>query len=282
MQRGLNAGALALAVVVMLEHAALAERAEVVRARQLYNDLQYEQAGRAFEAALALEGNGPGDLAAIELHLGLLAGARNDEVAAEEHFRRALEVAPAIDLPAGLPPKITRPFEQARAFWGDGRLRVVHEQPGRWTVGEEASLELALADDRMHLVTGVRLLLWRDRDEASARSYRQDGGGPFSFPFPADLLSTEGVVGYRVEVLGAAGAILAVLEDEVRLVASEPERDRAVAERRDVERRPFFRTWWFWTTIGVVVAGVAVGTAVGLTAGDDGIDFGRPEVVRAP
>lgn len=135
MRRGLQAGALAVAVVLLLEPSAFAERAEVTRARQLYEDLHYGQAERAFEAALALEGNGPDDLAAIELHLGLLAGARNDEAAAEEHFRRALEVAPDIALPAGLPPKITRPFERARAFWGDGRLGVAHEPADRWAVG---------------------------------------------------------------------------------------------------------------------------------------------------
>lgn len=286
MRRDLYAAALVVAAVTSSTPSALAERAEVARARQLYDDLRYDQAGQAFEAALALEGNGADDLGTIELHLGMLAGARNDEAAAEEHFRRALEVVPTVALPDGLPPKITRPFERARAFWGDGRLHIVHEPPDRWAAGDDATLELALADDRMRLVTGVRLLVWRDRDEAGARAYRQDGDGPFVFPVPADLLAQEGVVAYRIEVLGASEAILATLADEVTLVAATgsettPEPARSVAGgHRVASPRPFYRTWWFWTVVGAAVAGIAVGTGVGLTAGGDGIDFGRPEVVR--
>jgi hypothetical protein len=287
MRRGLHASALVVVFVTLFEPAAFAERAEVARARQIYEDLRYDQAGQAFEAALALTGNGPEDLAAIELHLGMLAGARNDEAAAEEHFRRALEVAPTIALPTGLPPKITRPFERARAFWGDRALSVAHASPDQWTVGDEAAIELSVADDRMRLVAGARLLIWRGRDESAARAYRQDGGGPFVFPVPSDLLAEEGVVGYRVEVLGAAEAILAALGGEVPLVAASapgPSTGQGAASAaRGVEggsRRPFYRTWWFWTAIGAVVAGVAVGTGVGLTAGADGIEFGRPEVVH--
>lgn len=139
----------------------------------------------------------------------------------------------------------------------------------------------------MRLVTGARLRLWRDRDEEAARSFRQDGGGPFVFGVPADLLAGEGVMGYRIEVLGAADAVLASVEHEVRLVDAveldeTPEPGRAAAARRAETPRPFYRTWWFWTAVGAVVAGVAVGTGVGLAAGRDGIDFGRPEVVRAP
>jgi hypothetical protein len=32
--------------------------------------------------------------------------------------------------------------------------------------------------------------------------------------------------------------------------------------------RPLYRQWWLWTTVGVVVAGVAVGLGVGLSPRD--------------
>ncbi len=49
--------------------------------------------------------------------------------------------------------------------------------------------------------------------------------------------------------------------------------------------RPFYKTWWFWTAIGVAVVGTTVGLAVGLSGDDEpapqGIldfGFGAPDV----
>ena len=48
-----------------------------------------------------------------------------------------------------------------------------------------------------------------------------------------------------------------------------------------VEPRPIYREWWFWTLLGVVVAGAVAGTALGMTMGapetvlPDGGSLGR-------
>ncbi len=51
-------------------------------------------------------------------------------------------------------------------------------------------------------------------------------------------------------------------------------------EVRDVEiqltevRRRWYRSWWFWTIVGVVAAGTVTGVTLGLTAEPEGADFG--------
>lgn len=48
-----------------------------------------------------------------------------------------------------------------------------------------------------------------------------------------------------------------------------------------VERTPIVRRWWFWTIIGVVVVGTAVGLGVGLTS--QGVELGQGDWdVRLP
>lgn len=38
-------------------------------------------------------------------------------------------------------------------------------------------------------------------------------------------------------------------------------------------RRPWYRTWWFWTIVGVVAAGTLAGIVGGAVSGRDGADF---------
>ncbi len=45
------------------------------------------------------------------------------------------------------------------------------------------------------------------------------------------------------------------------------------------ESRPLYEQWWFWTAIGVVVAGGVVGLVFGLSAEEEGIPSGKGRVV---
>jgi len=277
-----------VAVVVILSAVASpahALRDEVQAAVALYQELRFDEARAAFERAMRLEGNRAADLAAIHLHLGLLHGAEDREEQAEEHFRMALAVDPMVSLPAGQPPKITRPFSSAREFWGGARLRVVHRPPRGWVVGRPADVRIQTADDRLDLVSAARLYVWRvgeDGDE-DERTYRQDGGGPIVFPVPEELLEEEGDIRYRVELLGPASSILLELEaDEltVHVGARPPDPEPGV---RTIVRTtgpapppPVWEQWWFWTVIGVVVAGAAAGTTAALLVPGEGVEFSAP------
>ncbi len=56
----------------------------------------------------------------------------------------------------------------------------------------------------------------------------------------------------------------------------EPARDASPAEKP----RAFYRTWWFWTAVGLVVGGAAAGLAVGLAGeGGSGIPDGKGRLV---
>jgi hypothetical protein len=260
----------------------------VRQAVDLYAELRYAEARAAFESAARLEGNRADDLAAIHLHLGMLAGAEDREDEAEEHFRLLLAVDPSAELPAGQPPKISRPFASAQAFWGTARLRVEHDPPREWVVGRPADLRIETADDLLHIVSAARLHVWRV-GEGAERAYRQEGAGPFVFPVPEDLLQEAGEIAYRVELLGPDSSVIHVLGDEALVVPVTPAPPGPVPEIRTIVRnvdpapeppRPVWRRWWFWTIIGVAVAGVAAGTAVALVVPGRGIDFGAPTLAE--
>jgi hypothetical protein len=272
-----------------------AQRPEVVEARSLYRDLHYDRAQQAFEEALSLDGNRPEDLSEIYLHLGLIAGATNDERAAENFFRHALEVNPSLTLVDDLPPKITEPFARARAFWADERLRIVHPIPESFAASVPAILSFEVTGDRMDMVEGVRLSIWSDADEGgegAARHIRREGRGPHDFTVPTVLVASAREVYYRFEVIGSHDSVLLELNggeaSAVAVIRGRPHVEGGGAEPGGAPDepvppttvRPLYRRWWFWTIIGVVVAsGVVVGTVVGVNAQADGIDFGRVEVV---
>lgn len=290
-------GTFTVVVGMSLATPASALRPEVSQALELYSDLHYDRARQSFLAALALEGNQPDDVATIYLHLGILEGAQNDESAAEEYFRHALEVDPSATLPESLPPKITEPFERARRFWRDARLHVVHTPPEQWVEGHPAVLRFEIADDQMDMVSGARLHVWpqsNGEDASSVRIYSQNGVGPFDFPIPQDLLIPDDAVCYAIELLGATSSVL-IRNDEMGApgvtVVEAPDPQRRFDDRRvgtppsqtdpqPPPPPPVYRRWWFWTIIGLVVTGAVVGAVVGVYTQGEGVEFGRPIVVR--
>ena len=69
--------------------------------------------------------------------------------------------------------------------------------------------------------------------------------------------------------------------------ATAPPPERETERRRPARKRPFYRTWWFWTITGAMVAGAAVtGIAVGVSQRGGATDVPRgtldPGVVKLP
>lgn len=103
-----------LTLLVLVPTPALAENAELVRARQLYGEMQYEQADQAFRAALKQSDNRPRDLVDIYLHLGIIAASTNRRTEAVDNFVRMLCIDPAPTIGEELPPKVQRRLDEAR------------------------------------------------------------------------------------------------------------------------------------------------------------------------
>jgi tetratricopeptide (TPR) repeat protein len=60
--------------------------------------------------------------------------------------------------------------------------------------------------------------------------------------------------------------------------APEPEAAPLAATETKRDRKPVYKSWWLWTTVGVVVAGGAVGLAVGLTSHGSGFSTSIPDL----
>ncbi|MFT7625322.1 MAG: hypothetical protein ACI9WU_004513 [Myxococcota bacterium] len=62
-------------------------------------------------------------------------------------------------------------------------------------------------------------------------------------------------------------ATLAVEMEKAAVIVAKPDPDFPPPEKEPGDTTPFYKTWWFWTTIGVAVAGGV--TAAVLLSGDD-------------
>jgi hypothetical protein len=62
-----------------------------------------------------------------------------------------------------------------------------------------------------------------------------------------------------------------VLVEESRGAASDVrvETSAGADPHRTAEAKPLYKKWWLWTTLGIVVAGAAAGTAIALTRNHD-------------
>jgi hypothetical protein len=88
---------------------------ELVEAKRLEAVLEYERALALVDRAIAHGGAAPGRLAELHLLAGKLAAGLDRTMIAEDHFARLLALQPDVALPDGTSPKITAPFEAARA-----------------------------------------------------------------------------------------------------------------------------------------------------------------------
>lgn len=118
----------------------------------------------------------------------------------------------------------------------------------RVTLRAGASRELAVAPTPRDLRTPLRV-----ESNVSAASVVVDGQLVGRGVYVADVLPGRHTVTVRAEGHAA-------WEGEVQVVAGRPERLHVVLDRR----HPVYEQWWFWTGVGVVLAGagVAIGYAL--------------------
>lgn len=105
-------------VVLLLLLASIAQADPLDDARRLEAQLDFEPALVIVEKLISDGGNDRDHLVELHLFAGKLAAGLDRRDVAEDHFARALSLAPSTTLPEGISPKIALPFAAARAHSG--------------------------------------------------------------------------------------------------------------------------------------------------------------------
>ena len=147
-----------LLVVAVAVAAAPVARAddELAEAERLKAALDYQDALAIVDRLLARGGAAPDRLAQLHLLAGTLAAGLDRAALAEDHFARLLAIEPGATLPPGTSPKITAPFDAARA-----RTEPLHISAR----AADGVVALALGPDPLGIVVGIDV----DAVDASGR-----------------------------------------------------------------------------------------------------------------
>lgn len=127
----------------------------LVEAKRLESQLEFEPALVIVEKLIAQGGNERDRFLELNLFAGKLAAGLDRGAVAEEHFARVLALDPQRVLPDGTSPKITGPFDAARAR--TTLLRVTAKV-------EAGTASLAVESDVLNLVGGIAVLLVDGRE----------------------------------------------------------------------------------------------------------------------
>jgi hypothetical protein len=223
------------------------ENAKLAQARRELDALQYDKARDSLAAALAAGDSGPAQVQEIHRLAGEVAAALGDAKGATEHFKRLLALDPNAQPKAGASPKITQPFDAARAwFKGKAPLRVsLVVDPG----GAEPTIAIQVESDPLKMVRAARAVL----RAADGRESTLEAGGvaPYALVVPGG-----GRFEGKAAVVDEHGNRLVEMDVVVEPVAT------PVTKRGGGGGRPLYARWWLWA--GVMGAAGATGVIFGL------------------
>ena len=128
---------------------ASAQADQLAEAKRLESQLEYEPALVIVEKLIAQGGNERDRFLELHLFAGKLAAGLDRGAVAEEHFARVLALDPLRTLPDGTSPKITGPFDTARARAAPLRVR---------TTVAAGTASLVVESDALGLVGGMSVL----------------------------------------------------------------------------------------------------------------------------
>ena len=229
-----------------------------------YEELRYEEALQTLSAALVRAGNSDADEAAIYRLLAFTYLSLDRPEEAEGAYVRLLVRNPEFEPDRGLAPRFREFFAGVKARWiAAGRpgfqerspapVAITHRSPAEASPGQEQRLEAGV-DDPDGRVARLDLAYRQGTNAVFERAEAQRAEGGFVAMIPAEAVSPP-LVEYYFEALDAAGLPVAALGDiSAPLRIAVPEPSGSIVEQ-----------WWFWTIIGVAVAGAGATTAILLT-----------------
>ncbi len=140
-------------------HAAPASR--LAEAQKLVEDLDYEGALKALDAAEKAEGNDLATLKEIYLLQGIAFGTLNKEAKTRDSFRKLLLIAPEAKLPPDLPPRVKTPFYEAKD-WTSTNGPLLAVPSAEFSDGNVRSVKVLMEKDVLRLAKSVRFHLKSD------------------------------------------------------------------------------------------------------------------------
>jgi len=261
----------------------------VQEASDLLRKMSYRKALATVEKVLAAPESGPAELVESYRIQGLILAALNRKKESVEAFRRLLAIQPSFRLPKSISPKLRTPFYQAVGMAVDQQgIGVAHSPPQVSQQLGGTRMRAKLTADPLKMVVGLRLR-YLSKGEVKDLSVLVHGPKTVAFKLP------DGYEGeafrYWLEAFNVHGGVLASAgsrAEPFELIAkpqpapviapvaisppptavgasAPPPEDPANVE----EGSTWYRSWWFWTVVGVVAAGAVTGGVLAGTAGGD-------------
>lgn len=236
----------------------------LARARELYDALEFDEAGHTLQRAIEYADNCRWDLGEIYRLKAFVDAVNGERERCHRDFEIFLALNPDYEMPAEVPPKIRSCFEDARSVAPSRRqLGLEHDTPKDVQPNAPVALKVRVIDP-LRLVDQVEVHFRREGVKIfTTVSARADES--VSVVIPA-LSVPPDPEGYRMEYLVRAvdrwGGVLAE-QGSVR----RPLRFDVAPGAGSVDG--LVGAWWFWAVIaGVVVSGAALGIAVSQSGGD--------------
>ena len=262
----------------------------LTKARKSLLQLEYRRATRMAQLVVRSSRSSPEDMIEAYRIQGLSLAARGKRKQAARAFRKLLALDPDFRLSDDVSPKLRPPFHQAiGAAERQKPIRLVHKVPDPPESLEGLELSVTLTGNPMRMVRAIKVRYHLGDEQEEEMVFEVSKPRSVAMVLPMQL-DTDQVSYYFVAVnrhgaeLVRAGSReqpfmlttalppaetpkLVVLE-----AAPEPPPPAEVLpvwarpkQPESEESTPWYNTWWFWTTVGVVVAaGATTGVVLGL------------------
>ncbi len=220
----------------------------LARARELYDDLNFEEAATTLQRAIEFSNNCRWDLAEIYRLKAYVDAVNGERERCHRDFEIFLALNPDWDMPPDVAPKIKNCFEDAKSVAKSRReLAIAHEAPAEVQPNAPVSLKIKVTDP-LRLVDQVRLFFRREGVKVfTVVSQRADD--TVSIVIPA-LAVPPDPQGYKIEyVVRAVDRWDGVLTEQ-----GNSKKPLVFAVAPGTTGESLVQQWWFWTAIAGVVA----------------------------
>ncbi len=236
------------------------------RARELYEDLQFDEAASTLQRAIEYANNCRWDLGEIYRLKAFVDAVNGERERCHRDFEIFLALNPDYEMPPDVPPKIRHCFDDAKAVAPSRReLGLEHEVAPKVQPNAPVALKVRVIDP-LRLVDQVKVHFRREGVKIfTTVSARADENVSVVIPALAVPPDPEG---YRMEYIVRAvdrwGGVLAEQGTPRRPLRFE-------VDEGSLGGDGVVGQWWFWTLIGLAVIGGVTGAGLAVTQGSDNV-----------